>query len=758
MANESDVVLNFKMDGQIEYATTIKEINQVMNTAAREYKAHVSAMGNDASATEKLTAAKHKLEIQLEGAEKRSRILREEYEKSVRETGENSEATRKLYDKLLQAETAENNLRNSLERTNSELNAQGDAAEDASSKIEKIEGAGEKVKGVGEKLTKGVTLPIIAIAAAAMASFGTLDDALDGITVATGATGKQLESLQDSFSNVIGEFPAEMEDISTGIGEVNTQFGLMDDALESTTEQMLKFSEINDSDVSQSTINAKKSMDLFRLSTNDIPMILDSVTKTSQNTGVGVDQLFDAVNKGAPSLKAMGLGFSESTALIGQMEKSGIDSAGAIGYLSKASVAYAKEGKTMQEGLSGTIDSIKNATSEQDKLTTASEVFGAKAAPKMVEAVESGALTMDGLADSAKNAAGTVDQTFTDILDPIDQAKVAQNKMTEALGKVGEQIQIALLPVFEEAITIFGKFSDWFGGLDQDKQQAIIMIAGIAAAIGPFLVVLGTVMGSISKIVNGVKLMGTVLGFATSPIGLVVLALTALVLGLVYAYNNVKWFRDGVNTFFKGVKDVAIEVFHFIAGYISGIWEGIVTNFEKYISSWKRIFKGFTEFINGAFAGDWGKAWNGIVEMFGGIWDNMLVVAKMPLNSLIGMINGLLSGLNNIKIPKWVPGIGGKSVHISKIPYLATGGHVLNGQAIVGEAGPELLSNSGGKTTVTPLSESEKRKGIGGSLKGNTINQTVNIQSVNTSSVNEMNSMNRQLKQASEFAIAGLRG
>ena len=139
MANESDVVLNFKMDGQIEYATTIKEINQVMNTAAKEYKNHISAMGNDASATDKLTAAKRKLEIQLEGAEKRTRMLREEYEKSAAETGENSEQTKKLYDKLLQAETAENNLRNSLERTNNELANQGEAAEDAASKIEKIE-------------------------------------------------------------------------------------------------------------------------------------------------------------------------------------------------------------------------------------------------------------------------------------------------------------------------------------------------------------------------------------------------------------------------------------------------------------------------------------------------------------------------------------------------------------------------------------------------------------------------------------------
>ena len=52
----------------------------------------------------------------------------------------------------------------------------------------------------------------------------------------------------------------------------------------------------------------------------------------------------------------------------------------------------------------------------------------------------------------------------------------------------------------------------------------------------------------------------------------------------------------------------------------------------------------------------------------------------------------VLGGLNNIKIPKWVPGVGGKGFSIAKIPYLAEGGHMINGQAIVGEAGPELLT------------------------------------------------------------------
>ncbi|EGO5985637.1 phage tail tape measure protein [Enterococcus sp. GC33] len=750
---ESDVVLNFKMNGEINYSRTIKDINKEMNLAATEYKNQVSAMDKNATQTEKLTATKKKLEKQLSLAEQRTKLLREEYEKSVKETGEYSEQSQKLYKRLLESETGENKLRSALQSTNEALKEQGNLSIKTAEKLAKIEKAGDKIKSVGQKLSVGLTAPIMGIGAASIAAFKELDECLDNITTATGATGSQLESLQASFKTVAGQIPADMQDISTGIGEVNTQFGLMDKQLEDTTGRMLKFSEINGSDVSQSTINAKKSMDLFRLSIEDLPMILDSVSKISQDTGVGVDQLFDAVNRGAPQLKAMGLGFSESTMLIGQMEKAGIDSAGTLGYLAKASVVYAKDNKTMQEGLSGTIESIKGATTEQEKLTIASEVFGTKAASKMVEAIDSGALSMDGLADSAKNAAGTVDQTFSDILDPIDQAKLAQNQFKIAMGELGEQVQIALLPAFQAATDAIKKVSEWFGSLTDSQKQTILKIAGVVAAIGPVLVVLGTLASSISSLIP-------VIAFIASPIGLVIAAVAAWVAAIVVAYNKIGWFRDFINTSFNVIKDIVVGVFKvladttkstfdFITGFIGGAMDGAVKIISDYVNAITRIFGGIIDFVTGVFTGDWSRAWQGVVDIFGGIFEGIAAVAKAPINAMITLINGFLGGLNNIKIPKWVPGVGGKGFSIAKIPYLAEGGHMINGQAIVGEAGPELLTAKNGKTTVTPLSQDEKARGIGGALKGNsTVNNYVTIGQVDANNPSEINRLNRKMFQA----------
>ena len=750
---ESDVVLNFKTNGEVNYSRTIKDINKEMNLAATEYKNQVSAMDKDATQTEKLTATKKKLEKQLSLAEQRTKLLREEYEKSVKETGEYSEQSQKLYKRLLESETGENKLRSALESTNEALKEQGDLSVKTAEKLAKIEKAGDKMKSVGKKMTVGLTAPIMGIGAASIAAFKELDDSLDSITTATGATGEQLESLQDSFKTVAGQIPADMQDISTGIGEVNTQFGFMDKQLEDTTERMLKFAEINGADVSQSTINAKKSIDLFRLSAEDIPMVLDSITKTSQDTGVGVDQLFDAVNRGAPQLKAMGFEFSEATTLIGQMEKSGIDSASTLSYLGKASVAYAKDNKTMQDGLSGTIAAIQSATTEQEKINIASEVFGTKAAPKMVEAIDSGALSMDGFADSAKNAKGAVDETFNTIQDPIGQAKIAQNQFKVAMGELGEQVQIALLPAFEAATNAIQKVSTWFSGLTDNQKQTIITIAGVVAAIGPVLVDLGTLASSISSLIP-------VIAFIASPIGIVIAALAAFVAGIVIAYNKVGWFRDFINTSFKVIKDIVVGVFKvladttkstfdFITGFIGGAMDGAVKIISDYVNAITRIFGGIIDFVTGVFTGDWSRAWQGIVDIFGGIFEGITAVAKAPINAMITLINGFLGGLNNIKIPKWVPGVGGKGFSIAKIPYLAEGGHMINGQAIVGEAGPELLTAKNGKTTVTPLSQDEKSKGISGALKGSsTVNNYVTIGQVDANNPSEINRLNRKMFQA----------
>ncbi|HBM4301404.1 TPA: phage tail tape measure protein [Enterococcus faecium] len=762
---ESDVVLNFKTNGEVSYSKTIKEINKEMNLAAAEYKNQVSAMDKDATQTEKLRAAKQKLEKQLGLAEQRSQMLREDYEKSVKETGEYSAESEKLYKQLLNSETGENKLRTALEQTNDALKEQGDVSVDTAKKLQKIEETGEKVKGVGEKMSVGVTAPIVAAGAASLAAFGEVDEALDTIITKTGATGKVADSLGESFKKVGANTHLPLQTVGEAIGEVNTQFGFMDKKLEDSTNYLLQYAEINDTDVSQSAVMARQAIEAYGLEYDDLNSVLDVTTKTSQNTGQSVDDLMQKAIDGAPQIKQLGLSFNEGVTLMGQFEQAGVDSGAALSSLSKATVAYAKDGKTLSQGMGELQDKIKNASSETDAINAAAEVFGTKGGPRMADAIRRGTLNLEDLAKIADESQGSVGETFEATLDPIDKSNQAMNNAKLALADVGESVQISLLPFFEMAIDALKSFKGWWDSLDQGTKNWIITLAGIAAVIGPALVVIGTLMSSVTKITAGVKDLATVwsglgklFGLSGGWFAVAVIAIAALVAGLVWAYNNVEWFRNGVNAFFQGVSDIAVEVFNFMGGYISNIFGGIIQNFQNFFDAGKRIFTGFIDFITGIFTGDWERAWNGVVNIFGGIFDGIAAMAKAPFNGMIGLINGFIGGLNNIKIPKWVPGVGGKSFSISKLPYLAQGGHLINGQAIVGEAGPELLTAKNGKTTVTPLSDEEKRKGISGRVSGGSIEQHIHIGKVDANNPSELDRMNRKFAKANQQAIYDLGG
>ena len=160
-------------------------------------------------------------------------------------------------------------------------------------------------------------------------------------------------------------------------------------------------------------------------------------------------------------------------------------------------------------------------------------------------------------------------------------------------------------------------------------------------------------------------------------------------------------------------------------GIFGDVLNGFLANVKNIWNSIKRIFDGIIDFIRGVFTGDWKRAWNGVKEIFSGVFNALVSIAKAPLNGIIGLLNGavgalnkLIGGLNKIKIdlPGWLGGgsFGINIPKIPKIPYLAKGGILSQGSAVVGEAGPELLTMLGNRAMVQPLTQQTKNTNLGG--------------------------------------------
>lgn len=543
---------------------------------------------------------------------------------------------------------------------------------------------GEALDGIGKGIVAGNMMQAAEIIADAgqkikefsdnaKEAFNEVDAGSDAIITATGATGKLAEGMDNVYKSIASSLPIDnLENIGKVIGEMNTQFGFTDEKLQHASEKMLKFSEITGSDVVASTQNAKQAISVFHMSSDDLDSVLDDVAKTAQDTGVSVDDLFQKAIEGAPQLQELGLSFSDSVKLLGAFEQAGVDGSAALSSLSKAAVNYAKDGKSLTDGLAETQDKILNATDQTEALNAAAEVFGTKGAVRMVDAIQRGVLNLNDLGDAASDSQGTVETTFSNTLDPIDEETVALNNVKLAMAEFGSAISEAVAPILEALVPIIQKVAKWFSSLSGTSKTIIVVIGGIAMVISALLPILAVVAG-------GIAAAGGAMAFLTEvllPVAGIIAGIIAVVAAVVAVIKNwgditdwlsKKWnaFKDWMSDLWDGIsesaseawdgiKDTATGIWNSIKGTLGGIWDSIKEKaMDAFSSVWKFIKDGF----------------NNLKDTLGGIVKGIANAIVKPIG---GAVNGVINGVNWVldkvgsdkqfalwEVPKFARGTGG---------------------------------------------------------------------------------------------------
>ena len=444
-------------------------------------------------------------------------------------------------------------------------------------------------------------------------AFNEVDAGSDAIITATGATGKLAEGMDNVYKSIASSLPIDnLENIGKVIGEMNTQFGFTDEKLQHASEKMLKFSEITGSDVVASTQNAKQAISVFHMSSDDLDSVLDDVAKTAQDTGVSVDDLFKKAIEGAPQLQELGLSFSGSVKLLGAFEQAGVDGSAALSSLSKAAVGYAKDGKSLSDGLAETQDKILNATNQTEALNAAAEVFGTKGAVRMVDAIQRGVLNLNDLGGAASDSQGTVETTFENTLDPIDEETVALNNAKLAMAEFGGAISEAVAPILETLVPIIQKVAKWFSGLSETSKTIIVVIGGIAIVISQLLPILAVVAG-------GIAAAGGAMAFLTGvllPVTGIIAGIIAVVAAVVAVIKNWGDITDWLSEKWNAFKD-----------WMSGLWDTISEKIQE--------------------------VWNGIKDFFADIWQQIYNVIEGPLKFIEGTIGAVMYAIYAVIYTVW---------------------------------------------------------------------------------------------------------
>lgn len=475
-----------------------------------------------------------------------------------------------------------------------------------------------------------------------------IDEALDTVTTKTGLTGDALAELQEIAKDIATGMPTSFQNAGDAVGELNTQFGLTGEKLKSASELLIKYAEINETDISSSAISAKQAIEAYGLTAEDLGMVLDNVTKAAQDTGQSVDTIVQKAIDGAPQIKGLGLSFEEGAALIGKFEKSGVDSSAALSSLSKAAVIYAKDGKTLTDGLNETVSAIQNSTSETEALSIASEIFGSKAAPRMVDAIQRGAFSFDDLAEAAKSSSGTVSTTFDETLDPIDKLTQYSNQAKEGMAELGGKLLETVIPALEPLMGMLESSVNWFTSLNETDQQTIV--------------ILGLVTTAVMMLLDAIAPLVIAIGAIGAPVGIVVAAIVgaiAVITLIIQAIMNwgaiTEWLQSTWDSYaawlselWTNIVTTATTAWSNFTAWLSGLWSSVVSTGQSLWSSFTSSLSNiFSSLITGAQS-----LWSSFTSTLSNLWSGLVSTGSNLFNNLSstisGIFNGILSTASNI--------------------------------------------------------------------------------------------------------------
>jgi len=557
------------------------------------------------------------------------------------------------------------------DEANNQMDLAGNNAEILGEKFgavaEKADSISNGLSSAGEGFSKYVTAPIVALGAASVVAFNAVDDGMDVMLKATGATGEAAGDLEKVFKNVSGSVIGTFDDVGGAIGEVNVRFGTTGEGLETMSTDFLKFAEITGVDATQGVQLVSRAMADAGIDTADYKSVLDQLSAASQASGISVETLTENLAKYGAPMRALGFDTKDSIAIFAQWEKAGVNTEIAFSGMKKAISNWTADGKDAKVEFGNLVKGVQDGSiSAQDAM----EVFGTKAGPDLIDAIQGGRFSYEEFLAIVENSEGTLDGTYDGLLDGGARFEMAMQNIQESMAGLGGTIMNVLAPMMETAAEKIQSVADWFDNLDEGQQEFIVKIGLVAAAIGPMLFVLGGFAGAVSNVAGlfatggmlngalgsasaafglgaeGAVGMGSSLAALTGPIAIVVAAIAGFIAILVGAWQNSETFRGSVAAAFMALKmQIAMNLMA-----IQEAFAPVVEAFSGFGASINPILQQIGDFIGNNIVP---KVREFISEFINGFTSIIIAIAPFIaaignllsfIGNFVGMVFALLNG------------------------------------------------------------------------------------------------------------------
>ena len=674
----------------------LKGVNSSIKTTQSALKDVERLLKLDPTNTELLTQKQKLLKDAIASTSEKLETLKEA-QKQAKEQLERGELGQDKYD-ALQREIVE---------TEQELKRLQEQAATTSVTLEKIAAAGDKFEKAGDSITNAgkqisvASAAVTGLGVAAVKTAADFDSAMANVAAISGATGDDLQALRDK-AREMGEKTKFSASEAADAMSYMAMAGWKTGDMLSGIEGIMHLAAASGEDLATTSDIVTDALTAFGLTAEDSAHFADILAAASSNANTNVSMMGETFKYCAPVAGALGYSAEDVAEAIGLMGNAGIKSTQAGTALRTMMTKLQGELKLSGEALGEVTIQTANADgsmrelsdiladcrtafskmSESEAAAAAETLVGKNAMSGFLALMNSAPGDIDKLRNAIENCDGSAEDMAAIMQDNLNgQLTILKSQLEELAISFGEM----LMPVIRKVVTAVQGFVDKLNNMDEAQRKTIITIGLVIAALGPFLVILGTVISTVGKSMKayasaakGIKKLmvavksgtgifgklGTALGGISAPVLAIVAVIAVLVAAFTHLWKTNDGFRENiiatwtqiketVSNFCQGIVDRLNSLgfeFSSITEVLKAVWdgfcnllgpvfEGAFRFISDTLSTVLDVILNTVDFFIAVFSGDWEGAWEAVKNIFSSIWNGLVSWFTNILETIKGVLD-----------------------------------------------------------------------------------------------------------------------
>ena len=669
----------------------LKSVNTTIRNTQSQLKDVNRLLKLDPSNTELLSQKQRALKDAI-GATKEKLDSLKTAQEQAKQALENGDLGQDKYD-ALQREIIE---------TEQELRRLQEEAASTSAALAKIDEAGKKMEAFGDSVTSAgqkimpASMAVAGLGAAAVKTAADFDSGMSKVAAISGATGDDLDALRDKAREMGAKTKFSASEAASAM-EYMAMAGWKTEDMLGGIEGIMSLAAASGEDLATTSDIVTDALTAFGLSAQDSGHFADILAAASSNANTNVRMMGETFKYCAPIADALGFSAEDVAEAIGLMANAGIKStqagtalrtimnnlSGEVkitgAALGEVTIATTNADGSMRD-LSDILADCRGAfsqLSESERAQAAEALVGKNAMSGFLALMNAAPEDIEKLSAAIDNCDGTAAQMAETMQDNLaGQLTILKSQLEELAISFGEM----LMPATRAIVSKIQAFVDKLNGMSESQRKAILTIGLIVAALGPLLVIIGTLISKVGvamqgfvKLATGVKKLGVAvkagtgvfgkLGAALGGISGPVLAIVAVVAVLVAAFKHL-WdtneeFRNAITGIWEGIVskirafcqgivdrlnalgfdfgsivDVLKSLWDGLCQFLAPVFEAAFNVVSTVLGTVLDVITGLLDVFIGLFTGNWSQMWEGVKEIFSGIWDGITGLFDTALNLL----------------------------------------------------------------------------------------------------------------------------